>query len=231
MTPNPNPMPEKWRLQLLAYVDNELAEQERLQVDIRLANDPAARELLYELEALCPSQRELWRSVGPRTPSSGSWERVRVHLSDFLPQLPAKKVSSQSVLRRWLFPISTVVVAASVLLVFIMARDDRAPKPAVQLQFAKAFEVAPLPHSAPDPMVLLAEYDVLPIANSMDVMISEVRGNVPPGLVSCDHPIPGTLVLVTADDVVVEDDPESDWNVTRLTPGDSPIMMGTKGNR
>ena len=61
---------------LSAYLDGELAAEERAQVEARLAADPAARALLEELRSLSATVRSLPRTSAPQDMLAGLWTEI-----------------------------------------------------------------------------------------------------------------------------------------------------------
>ena len=212
-----------WQLQLLAYVDGELPQPERQEVEDRLRHDPEAQDLLRELELLARHQREFWANVEPRQPSSGQWLAVRNALLVDLAQHPKTSPYFRSKYA-WAI-LAGIAVAACAMLAILWPNTNGNVKPQ-----REDWVQQPIPPEDP-----LAEFAVLPIAGSSDVMIIAIHGDRSPGLVACDHPIPTSLALATADDLEIAppnlftmNDP---WEVSRPEPSDAPVLMSPREPR
>lgn len=95
---------------LSAYIDGELTDEERAQVELRLENDPAARELVAEMRALSSTLRGL--------PREKLAEDIRLDVMDQIRSptvvLPRDRVSLG---RRIFWPV--LAIAAALLLIFV----------------------------------------------------------------------------------------------------------------
>jgi hypothetical protein len=82
--------------------------------------------------------------------------------------------------------------------------------------------VPAVPDPRPDP---LAEFDVLPIAATDDVVLHRVPGDgwFPVGV----HPLSGALALATAADVELEE-PDPAWPGVTPAPGCAPMIYAAK---
>lgn len=74
---------------------------------------------------------------------------------------------------------------------------------------------------AETPFDPLAEYEVLPIASSNDVMVSAVRGGIE--FASIDHPLPGVMSLADGDEFTAV----RPWTgeLSQPAPADAPILV------
>jgi anti-sigma factor RsiW len=226
MTPTPS-QPDPWTLTLLAYADGELSERERAEVQQRLAEDSVSQELLRELEALSPRQRDRWAALQPPAPAPHDWDAIREALLNQLPDPPRPRRDS-----RFLGFALALAIAAAVMLAVWLPRTAP-PPPASGTVKPDLAEVAPAPRAIePD---LLAEFSVLPVAGPNDVMISAVRGNTGVGLVTVNHPIPDTLELATGNDLDIEMSAflklGTGWEVSQPDAADAPVLLGNKGSR
>jgi hypothetical protein len=150
---------------------------------------------------LDPLDPRLWPA--PPEPSEARWAQVRSAFDGVAPaRRPWWKASAAAV--------GTLV--ASALIAWVVW-----PRP-----------VPVVPPTAPesvgertdDP---LAEYDVLPIATAADVMVSAVRGgDIRFG--SIDHPVPNTMPLASAAEVIVSRGPTA-GELSCPEPGDAPLYM------
>ncbi len=129
----------------------------------------------------------------PPEPSAAAWEQTRTDIVARLPKVTTAR------------PWSTVgkttaavgLLAAGVLMAWGLWATFQ--QPAVPSQPS-------VPVATATPADPLAEYDVLPIATSNDVMVSSVRGgDVRFGSIS--HPVPDTMPLASATDVTVHRGP------------------------
>jgi len=168
------------------------------------------------------------RAAAPREPSEDEWEatRLRIHsrLSDSA-SLPGRR-------RRvafWVALGSTLTAAAASLawMVFPAPAPKNAPAPefveTTPANTAPDTPTAPAPHEPqPDP---LAEFAVLPMAGSDDVVIHRVPGDgwLPIG----NTPLPDSLSFATPDDVEVEDANQS-WPKVTPSPKDVPMIFAAK---
>jgi hypothetical protein len=163
------------------------------------------------------------RAAAPREPSAAEWEaaRCRIHARLDRPQSPPHP--------HWRFRVPALAAGAALVLaaaVGAWVALDRPPPAAPELVEgppACAPPVAPAPHeSRPDP---LAEYAVLPMAHTDDVVLHRVPGDgwLPVGA----HPLPGELALATADDVEL-DDPDAAWPNVTPAPGFAPMIFAAK---
>lgn len=99
---------------LSAYLDGELNAEQSALVEHRLAEDPAARQLLAELESVSRTLKSLPRE------QAASVVRAQI-LTRISEESATPPVSDVSTLRRWMWP--AVAVAAALLLMFVQ-RDE-----------------------------------------------------------------------------------------------------------
>ncbi len=134
-----------------------------------------------------PSDPLHWPS--PPEPSARAWEKTR---TDIVARLPL------SVPRhRWANTVKVAAAVAALAAGVLIAWGVWATfhRPMVEVNTVYATPTDPL-----------AEYDVLPIATSGDVMVSAVRGgDVRFGSIS--HPVPDSMPLTSAADVTVHRGP------------------------
>ena len=139
----------------------------------------------------------------PPPPTEATWQQVRDRIATRLtPATPPPARRS-----KWVAVAAIATLAACVLVGLTVWSLTPRTGPAAPAEVAF------------DP---LAEYEVLPIATSDDVMVSVVRGD---GIdfASIDHPIPPVMPLATAGDLTVEqayfgravepDAPDAPWVV------------------
>lgn len=100
---------------LSAYIDGELTDAERTEVEARLENDPAARELVAEMRSLSGTLRSLPRLSSNEDVREAVLDQVR----DKQASLPAYRLSP---MRRLLWP--AVAIAAAILLIFTQGESQ-----------------------------------------------------------------------------------------------------------
>jgi anti-sigma factor RsiW len=63
------------RPELLAgFVDGELSDAARAEIEALLASDPRVRELYHDQRELSPANWRFWRDVRPREPAESEWQ-------------------------------------------------------------------------------------------------------------------------------------------------------------
>ena len=114
MTPSSN-QPEFDDELLSAYVDGELTESERAQVEKRLASDPAASQLVAELQSLSATLRSLPRIQADAEVRAAVMKKIdeRAH------SLPADTLSPS---RRFLWPL--LAIATLLMLMFLQPAEQ-----------------------------------------------------------------------------------------------------------
>jgi hypothetical protein len=177
------------------------------------------------LAAYAAGDPDAVRAAQPPEPSAAEWELVRRRIHERLDR-PASPPRSPWRLRAPALAAAAALAIAAAVGAWV-AFDRQAPPVAPELAEAGlpacALPAAPLPHEAyPDP---LAEYAILPMASTSDVVLHRVPGDgwLPVG----EHPLPGALALAGADDVEL-DDPEAVWPSVTPAPGFAPMIFAAK---
>ena len=175
--------------------------------------------------AYVDSDPDAVRAARPPEPSEAAWDEVRqrVHARLAASHEPAHPRRARTAL--WA-AVGAARTAAAAVVAWIAfggaARQPDAPDVA-GAKPAPTVPIAPPPHDAqPDP---LAEFAVLPMASSDEVVLHRVPGNgwFPIGA----HPLPGMLALATADEVEL-DDPDEVWPNVTTSPDRAPMIFAAK---
>lgn len=172
---------------------------------------------------------EVVRAARPAEPSAADWDAVRRRIHARLSE--AEKTSPRRPRRALWFAGAVVAALSAAAAVAWVAVTLTAPAPrpqpnapeVVELKPQPPAEVAPAPHEPPpDP---LADFAVLPIADSDEVVLHRVPGDgmLPVGR----HPLSGELSLATAEDVEL-DDPNPAWPSVTPAPGFAPMIFAAK---
>ena len=160
------------------------------------------------------------RAFNPDPPTRADWMRV----SDGIVARVLPKSRPTIQWGRW---VAGITLAASGLVAVLMWRYGATPPPKrVAPSLPDVAKVQPPP--PPEPVDLLAEFAVLPIATDDEVRVATLRGDWGTGLVVGDLPA-GELKLATADEVTVERVPAGmdagpDY-------GDLPMVFGLRAKR
>jgi len=113
-------MSEEQQLRLQAYLDGELPEEERRQVESWLASDEGARALLDELSSTVNALRENEPEHRPDCSREFYWSGIAREIEKA--ETPASNLASKDGVLRWLMrhlaPVATGAVALVVLAIF-----------------------------------------------------------------------------------------------------------------
>jgi hypothetical protein len=194
MTPPP---PDR----LAGFADGELDPDTRRAVEDWLATDPDAADLLRDQEQLIPANADFWERVEPPQPDELAWANVRNRVAARI--RPPHRTS-----RRRAFAVAASVVALAG--VGIGAWLAQGSRPLPKAGDPPGTEIATQPRVVPEALVVapravnpdpLAEFAVLPMANSRDVLVDTAAGRTLEALPVADHPLPGDLPLAAPGDV------------------------------
>lgn len=196
MTPPP---PDR----LAGFADGELDPASRRAVEDWLAADPEAADLLRDQEQFVPANADFWDRVEPPHPDEAAWAAVRNEIAARI--RPAKR----SPRRRAVAVAASVVLLAGVgigawLALGSRERPKAGDRPGAEIAApprAAPEALATAPREVPDP---LAEFAVLPMAGTQDVLVDTAAGRTLDALPVADHPLPGDLPLARPGDVRIE---------------------------
>jgi anti-sigma factor RsiW len=122
MTPRrPHHVPPEW---LAAYADGELSPEDRVRVELWLADNLEARELLEAQESLGPTNTEFWETVRPPTPSPTGWANTVRRIASGGPAAPRRRWAG------WLGTAALLATAATLLLALPAGERATVPWPA-----------------------------------------------------------------------------------------------------
>lgn len=117
---------------LSAYVDGELDDVQLAQVEQRLADDPAARQLVDELRALSGEIRSLPKESLGEDLSAAVLQRAERSMLLGSEQKPTPRPSDGGSSRRWVW--AATAIAAALLLMFVAPEDDLQLKPVANVK-------------------------------------------------------------------------------------------------
>jgi hypothetical protein len=209
---------------LAAYADGELDPAARDRVERWLAAHPEAREQLWAQRALSPANRPLWRRAEPPAPYEDDWAEVNAAIRRGVSE-PVRPVRSDAAWRRlgWWVASGIGSVAAAAAVVWLAAQPAAPPSHGAPPIAQQPSEVAD-----EDP---LAGYAVLPVVSADELELHRVPGNAGPVAFGGDL-LTGSMVLLGAEDVKLEDVDPDDWpdGEPQMTtgPGDAPMLFGAK---
>lgn len=197
MTP-PNPD------RLAGFADGELDPASRREVEDWLAADPTAAEWLRDQERFGPANADFWERVEPSQPDAVAWANVRNAIA-----VQIRPAKSQPRRRAFAVAASVLLLAGVGLGAWLALGSREVPQPRQRPET----EIVANPRLAPESLVVaprevpadpLAEFAVLPMASSRDVLIETVAGRTLEALPIADHPLPGDLNLAAPGDVRIE---------------------------
>lgn len=173
------------------------------------------------LSAYADGDPDAVRAARPPEPSEAAWEKIRLGIHERLAVARSPRNARRLV---WgAVGVGAALAAAAAVVAWVTFGGPQPPPTPVAPEVVETKPVAPPPHEPrTDP---LAEFAVLPMAGSDDVVLHRVPGDgwLPVGA----HPLPGVLALATASEVEL-DDPDAAWpNVTR-SPADAPMIFAAK---
>jgi hypothetical protein len=162
------------------------------------------------------------RAARPPEPSEAAWEEMRLGIHERL----AASRAPRNVRRVAVWAaagVGAALATAAAVIALIVFRNPPVEPPPSAPDVARTVPVAPLPHEVqPDP---LAEFAVLPMASSDEVVLHRVPGDgfLPIG----EHPLPGMLLLATSSEVEL-DDPNDAWPNATSSPDRAPMIFAAK---
>lgn len=160
------------------------------------------------------------RAARPPEPSAAAWEEVRLGIHQRLATSRAPRNTRR--LAVWgAIGVGAALAAAAVAWLAFNPAPVKLPPGAPDV--VQTIPVAPAPHEVqPDP---LAEFAVLPMASSDEVVLHRVPGDgfLPVGA----HPLPGILLLATSSEVEL-DDPNDAWPNATTSPDRAPMIFAAK---
>ena len=177
------------------------------------------------LSAYVDGDPDAVRAVRPPEPGEAEWDEVRQRIHARLSASPGSAHPRRR-LALWA-AVGAVLTTAAAVVAWVAVGALTPRQPAVpdvaEGQPAPKLPVVRGPHEAqPDP---LAEFAVLPMASSDEVVLHRVPGDgwFPIGA----HPLPGMLALATADEVEL-DDPDEVWPNATTSPDRAPMIFAAK---
>lgn len=171
MTLEPDDLPPEW---LAAYADGELRASDRARIEDWLAEHPEARSILEDQEGLAP-RSDVWPAVVPPEPSDAEWTAC-LHGIEAAVRPP--------VYRRWLPWVSTLALASTAAAVALAIGALGRPAPST------------LASADPEPVVVAAVDDPIPMAADDDVRIVSLPEAAADLLVVGEHPLRESLVVL-----------------------------------
>ena len=180
------------------------------------------------LSAYADGAPDAVRAARPPEPGEAEWDEVRQRIRARLTaaRAPAPPRAGRAGRVALWTGIGSALAAAAAVVAWIAlgepARQPDAPEVAENAPVVSDVPVAPLPHEPlPDP---LAEFAVLPMASSDEVVLHRVPGDgwLPVGA----HPLPGVLALATSAEVELE--PADAWPTATAAPDRAPMIFAAK---
>jgi hypothetical protein len=166
------------------------------------------------------------RAARPPEPGEVEWDEVRQRIHARLAARPEPSHPPRAGRTALWAGVGAALTAAAAVVAWTAfgepVRQPDAPGVA-EIEPVPKVPVAPAPHEAqPDP---LAEFAVLPMASSDEVVLHRVPGDgwLPVGA----HPLPGVLALATSSEVEL-DDPEEAWPNATTAPDRVPMIFAAK---
>ena len=216
-------LPGAWPDILAAYADGELDCDDRAAVEHRLAADPRAREELRAQRKLSPENWRLWQRVEPPLPDEEAWAATEASIAGALWDTPKSHPdrNRQAGRKQIAFFFAAGLAAAASLLLTLGFVERWVPDPKGQTQ---AGIVAA---EAEDP---LAGIETLVVARDEEVVIDRVAGDAGGWLLVGQPPVPGPIILASAEEVSLEGVEEHPaWPAGRPQlrdrPGDAPMIF------
>jgi len=171
------------------------------------------------LAAYAEGDPDALRAAAPQEPTEAEWEAARRRIQSRVYR--AHLTTPRRTVRYAIAGVAALVAVAAAVAWVVF----NLPVPQENPQAPEVAEVKPPPPPPPVSPDPLAEFAVLPMASTEEVVLHRVPGDgwLPVGA----HPLAGAVSLATADEVEL-DDPEAAWPNVTAAPGFAPMIFAAK---